>query len=91
MLPVCEIWRSDDVEGIYRLRDALALRGLEAQVLGAGGRGLRGLPSWSELRLMVQERDLVYARWILSAAGVDCWPEPRDERDEQKVMADVLA
>lgn len=40
---------------------------------------------------MVQERDLVYARWILSAAGVDSWPEPRDERDEQKVIADVLA
>ena len=88
MEPVREIWRSDDVEDVYRLRDALALRGLEAQVLGAGGCGPRGLTSWRELRLMVQERDLVYARWILAAAGVDCWPEPRDER---KATPGVLA
>ena len=86
MDPVCEIWRSGDVETIYRVREALQARGLQAEVLGAAGRTPRSLPSWHELRLMVPERDVVYARWITAQAGVDCWPEPEDERDAREEL-----
>jgi hypothetical protein len=90
MEPIREIWRSDDLEDVYRLRDALVLRGLEVQVLGAAGNSPRGLLSWGEMRIMVQERDMVYARWILAAAGADCWPEPQGERDEREVAPGVV-
>ena len=89
MEPVCEIWRSDDVEASTGCVTRWRCVAWRPRCWAPGAAACEGLPSWSELRLMVQERDLVYARWILSAAGVDCWPEPRDER--KKVMADVLA
>ena len=70
---LCELFRGDDLEQLYDVRQALAARGVDAQVWGdwAGRCG-----AWPHvMRLMVARRDLVYARWVANAAGVDLWPE----------------
>ena len=70
---LCELFRGDDFEQLFDVRQALAARGIDAQVWGdwAGRGGLRP----HVMRLMVERRDLVYARWVAYAAGVDAWPD----------------
>jgi len=70
---LCELFRGDDLERLFDVRQALAARGIDAQVWGdwAGRRGVRP----HVMRLMIARRDLVYARWVAWGAGVDAWPE----------------
>lgn len=69
---VCELCRLDDFERLSELRRLLEARGLEADVWPEKSR--RAVP-WASRssRLMVRCRDLVYARWVASAAGLDLW------------------
>jgi hypothetical protein len=79
---LCQLVRIADLERVYDLRDALLRRGIEAEVWQGGGAGLRRPSSWCEMRLMVAERDVVYARWVLASVGFDAWPEPDQDAAE---------
>jgi hypothetical protein len=69
---VCELCRLGDYERLSELRRLLEARGIEADVWPERRR--RAVP-WASRssRLMVRCRDLVYARWVASAAGLDLW------------------
>ena len=70
---LCELHRMDDVGQLSALEQALAARGIVADVWPAaeGGGMLRASRT---SRLMVRCRDLVYARWVAYSAGLDTWP-----------------
>ena len=70
---LCELFRGDDLEQLYDVRQALSARGVDAQVWGDWA--VRGSLRPHVMRLMVGRRDLVYARWVACAAGVDTWPD----------------
>ncbi len=76
---LCELLRGDDLERLFDVRQAPRRRGIDAQVWGdwAGRGGARP----HVMRLMVERRDLVYARWVAYAAGVDAWPDDDDAAD----------
>lgn len=69
---VCELCRLDDFERLSELKRRLEARGIEADVWPEWSR--RAVP-WASRssRLMVYCRDLVYARWVASATGLDLW------------------
>jgi hypothetical protein len=71
---VCELCRLDDVDRLSELEWLLEARGIDADVWSEKSR--RAVP-WASRssRLMVRCRDLVYARWVASAAGLDTWPQ----------------
>jgi len=76
MESLCELVRLDDLERLYDVKHALEARGIGAEVWRddwTGGRRYTG--GSRELRLMVRQRDLVYARWVGHAAGLDTWPD----------------
>ena len=83
---LCELFRDDDLERLFDVRQSLAARGIDAQVWGdwAGHGGVRP----HVMRLMVGRRDLVYARWVAYAAGVDAWPDDEHGGAERAVEAD---
>ena len=79
---MCEVVRFDDLSRLYDVKRSLEERGVYAEVREDlfGGRLRtrdRAIP-----RLVVRERDLVYARWVVYAAGFDPWPDV-DERPAQ--------
>jgi len=76
---LCELCRSDDPERLYHVKSLLEARGIEADVWPEKSR--RTVPWGSRnSRLMVFCKDLVYARWVASAAGLDSWSQqPRDD------------
>ena len=77
----CELTRLSDSDRLYHVQRALVARGVEAEVwdLEGGARRRKGVAS--DLRLMVRCRDLVYARWVAHAAGLDTWRDaPLDEK-----------
>jgi hypothetical protein len=76
---LCELFRSTDIERAFDVRQALVARGLDAQVWGGWGCG-RGCGG-DEIRVMIERRDLVYARWIAWGVGVDTWPDANDLND----------
>jgi hypothetical protein len=68
----CELLRLDDVVRLYGLRRALEARDIAAEVWReewGGWRSARGGAS----RLMVPRHDVVYARWVAAASGLDDW------------------
>ena len=71
---VCELCRLGDVERLFELKRLLEAHGIEADVWPEKKR--RSVP-WASRssRLMVLCRDIVYARWVVSAAGLDVWPQ----------------
>jgi hypothetical protein len=71
---LCELWRSTDIERAFDVRQALVARGVDAQVWGGWGCGRGRSRGGDEIRVMVQRRDLVYARWVAWGVGVDAWP-----------------
>ena len=75
-----ELFRSTDMGRAFDVRQALAARGVDAQVWGGWGCGRGRSFGGEEIRVMVERRDLVYARWIAWGVGVDTWP--RDDADE---------
>ena len=81
---MCELVSLDDVEQLYDIKDALESRGVYAEVHGAQlGGGWRRARARQTQRLVVRQRDLVYARWVAAAAGIDAWPDdPDDARRE---------
>jgi hypothetical protein len=80
---MCELLSLDDVEQLYDLKDALESRGVYAEVLGIQSGGWRRARVREAQRLVVRQRDLVYARWVAAAAGIDTWPDdPDDARRE---------
>jgi len=86
-----ELVRLRDIERIYDVKQALAARGVCSDVWG------NWLGSWRDaggevtLRLMVRPRDLVYARWVAYAAGVDTWPDEGDGDTVQDRSSDPTA
>jgi hypothetical protein len=82
-----ELVRLKGLEPLFGLKRALEACGIAAEVwhAAAGIRRHRGLRQ--ELRLMVSERDVVRARWILRGAGPDPWPGASVERERSETMA----
>jgi hypothetical protein len=80
---VYELVRLKGLERVYDLKRALEMRGIEAQVWHEGFGSMRRWGGGSGyLRLVVGERDVVYARWVLHGAGLDVWPDPDDGEKE---------
>ena len=75
----CELTRLNDPDRLYEVQRALTARGVEAEVwdVERGARRRKGVAL--ELRLMVRRQDLVYARWVAHAAGLDTWRDAPDE------------
>ncbi len=71
---LCELHRLDDASVLGDVAAALELHGIEADVWPAKARGFMSR-SGHVWRLMVRCRDVVYARWIAAAAGLDTWPD----------------
>jgi hypothetical protein len=71
---LCELHRLDDIERLYEVERALQAHGIETDIWGVSRAG-RFAASSRMSRLMVRCRDLVYARWVAYAAGLDAWPE----------------
>jgi hypothetical protein len=59
----------------------LEARGIEADIWRTP-RLLRSLGGRGRARLMVRCKDLVYARWIAYAAGLDTWPQEPEAGEE---------
>ena len=74
---ICELHRLDNVERLSEVERALEARGVQADIWGDSGvwRPFRGR---RQSRLMVRCRDLVYARWVAMAFGLDAWPAEED-------------
>ena len=88
MARMVELVRLRGPERLFGLKRALEACGIEAGVwhaAAAGMRRYRGLRQ--ELRLMVSERDVVRARWILHGAGLDTWPAASVERERSETMS----
>jgi hypothetical protein len=80
MESLCELVRLNDLERLYRVKHALEARGVWAEIWGDGWAcRMRYARANPELRLMVRRRDLVCARWVAHAAGLDTWPDGHDE------------
>jgi hypothetical protein len=77
---LCELHRLGDAAALGDVAQALELHGVEADVWAVPGRRLTPWASGA-WRLMVRCRDVVYARWIAAAAGLDTWPD--DETGEE--------
>ncbi|HMK92774.1 MAG TPA: hypothetical protein VK576_07230 [Thermoleophilia bacterium] len=81
---VCELCRHPDGELLATVARFLEARGIEADVWPE--RFWRAVP-WASpsSRLMVRCRDLVYARWVAAAAGLDVWSDEVEDGLEGKV------
>ena len=77
---LCELHRLDDQQVLSDVALLLEARGIDADVWPETAR--RSVP-WASRssRLMVRCRDLVYARWVAAAAGLDTWPEASPAED----------
>ena len=82
----CELVSLNDLERLYDVKQALESHGVDAEVWGGRSGGWRRAGS-RELRLMVRQRDLVYARWVACAAGVDTWPDEPDDDEGSPARA----
>ena len=70
---LCELHRLVDIEPVGDVVDALEMQGIESDVWDESGGLPMGVHPGSSL--MVPCQDLVYARWVAQAAGLDTWPE----------------
>ena len=87
---LCELFRSTDIGRAFDVRQALAARGVDAQVWGGWGCGRGHAFGGDVIRVMVESRSLVYARWIAWGVGVDTWPDD-DAGDRDDVAGDEAA
>jgi hypothetical protein len=78
---LCELVRMDDLEQLRRVRCALQTHGIDAHVADGSYGPWRQVRGFGPPRLMVRQRDLVYARWVAHAMGVDAWPDPSGAGD----------
>ena len=81
---VCELLSLTDLERLYRVKHALEAHGIEALISGGPSSHFMRM-SGAVPRLLVLERDLVYARWVAHAAGVDAWPDEPSSGDPRSV------
>jgi hypothetical protein len=84
---MCELVCLNDIERLYRVKQALAARGVDAEVRGSWLESGNSAGESGGLRLMVRPQDLVYARWIAYAAGLDVWPEESSDDEGGKTQA----
>jgi len=82
---VCELCRHADADMLTAVARFLEARGIEADVWPE--RKWRAVP-WASpsSRLMVRCREVVYARWVAAAAGLDLW----SDEAENGLSDDVL-
>lgn len=76
---LCELARLNDIVRLYDVKRALESRGIEAVVRSDWIGGKRFARGAATSRLLVRQRDLVYARWVARAAGLDAWPDEPGE------------
>jgi hypothetical protein len=84
---LCELVRLSDIERLYDVKEALAARGVDAEVWGSWSGSWHDAGGSGKLRLMVRQQDLIYARWIAYAAGIDVWPNESSDDEESKTEA----
>jgi hypothetical protein len=81
-MQVCELQRLDDASALADVAHALEARGIGADVWPL--RRTRFIPWASRTwRLMVRCADVVSARWVAAAEGVDTWPDAALRDEEQ--------
>ena len=71
---LCELHRLADGAALAEVARALEAHGIESDVWPERR---RRLVPWAatDWRLMVRCRDVVYARWLAAAHGLDTWPD----------------
>jgi hypothetical protein len=79
---LCELHRLDDLERLSDVEHQLEARGIEADIWRVPGPRRSRWGDTGPARLMVRCRDLVYARWIAQAAGLDTWPQEPGASEE---------
>ena len=77
---ICELHRLDDASALGDAAAALEQHGIDADVRPVRAQRLTpwAADAW---RLMVRCRDVVYARWVAAAAGLDTWPNEEDAEE----------
>ncbi len=90
MEALCELVHLSDIERLYDVKQALAARGVDAEVWGNWSGSWHDAGGSSRLRLMVRQQDLVYARWVAYAAGVDAWPDESSDVERARTQAPSL-
>ncbi len=83
---LCEVISVEKLGRLYEIKEALEKRGIYVEIRRDVAGNVRRVRDHRAPRLMVRERDLVYARWIAYAAGLDPWTDDRKE-DEQEPAA----
>ena len=76
---MCEVVRLDDMGRLWDVKRSLEERGVYAEVRDDLFGGRLRMRDRAIPRLVVRERDLVYARWVVYAAGIDPWPDGDDQ------------
>ena len=76
---MCELLSLDALEQLYDLKDVPESRRVHAEVRTPRVGGWHRARGREQQRLVVRQRDLVYARWVAAAAGIDTWPDETDD------------
>ena len=73
---MCELVHLEALQEAHELSRVLRKRGIDAVVWQPGTRGGRCayMVGRGLVCLLVPERDLTYARWVMQGASVDAWP-----------------
>ena len=87
MEDLCELVRLNNLGRLYRVKHALEAHGIAAEIWRDGMGGKRFAGGSAKPRLMIGRRDLVYARWVACAAGLDTWPDEPGEDEGSEAQA----
>ena len=87
MEDLCELVRLNNLGRLYGVKHALEAHGIAAEIWRDGMGGKRFAGGSAKPRLMIGQRDLVYARWVACAAGLDTWPDAPGENEESEAQA----
>lgn len=84
---LCELVRLNNLGRLYGVKHALEAHGISAEIFRDCIGGKRYAAGSGKPRLMIPQRDLVYARWVAHAAGLDTWPDEPGESEGREAQA----
>jgi hypothetical protein len=78
---LCGLVCMQDLVRLHRVHSALASRGIDALPADRSVCPWRAARGFGPPRILVRPRDLMYARRVVYAAGVDTWPGDPSEHE----------